>query len=553
MDLETRPSNRLCRGAAACGLAMVLWCAASWSNAEEQPVVVAPLDGEAAKEKNKPAPPKPETPQPEALKTETPKAAPPKVEAPKAEPPQPEPAKAEPQKTEAPPADPAPFSYIELKDLPEFKDEIEERASKTGRVHTHGLVSTINFSEYKEPEADGEEKIKLPKTVTGFRDDLDVRVLWQPQKAPLAIVLLGFYGKTGSKLGKTWIARLQAAGCHVLIFDSVFHVNFNQRTGHGMPGNLKEEAKAVAKLVDVFLTFRPEKDPRPVREKVSEIRLLGTSYGGLLALHLLREPQAAKWPVTRTLILSAPVRMQSAANYVDDCYRVDRPKFEISLTKLMGGFKPDGTQPTERECALMRAGIGYDFYASLEEILSRNEQLYMPGLFQRFREQEEAGNNLARLEQRESELKERQEKEQDALKKNYEAFKNDKAKKEEYKARKKDLEDRHKVETNDLKRKYSDAACWTFKDFVEQMCAPYWKIKPDEVWAQGDLATMLKDAPGAVQVFLAADDPLNKPEELKALQAGIHNPRLIVLPHGGHLGYVGTRWCDALIKKFFTP
>jgi F0F1-type ATP synthase membrane subunit b/b' len=338
-----------------------------------------------------------------------------------------------------------------------------------------------------------------------------------------------------------------------MVFDSIFRANFNEHVGLGVPGNLREEAKAVAKIIDTVLKFRPEKETCRLGEKVSGIRLLGTSYGGILALTLLKQPQAQTWPVERTLVLSSPVRMQTAAERVDFCYRIDRPKFEISLVKLMGGYTPDASPPTPRQCSLMRAGIAYDFYDALGSILDKNEKIYMPGLFESYRASEEAAGLKAKIEERLKELKDRQSKEMEALKKNYEQFGEDKQKKEEFKAKKKDLEEKQKVEENDAKRRLSDPGCWTYKDFVEQMCAPFWKLKSEEIWAQGDLGTALQDAPGNVQVFLASDDPLNKPEELKALQAKFHSPKLIVIPNGGHLGYCGTRWCEELIKKFFAP
>lgn len=485
-----------------------------------------------------------------------PKADPPPAEPPKTDPPKTDPPKADPPKTEpaqVAPATPPSFKFVELSDLPDLKNEVEERATKCGKVNKHGLVSTVNYEEFKEPKFEGDEKIKLPKEVTGFREDVEVRVLWQNKKAPLAIPLLGFYTKCDDKVAKAWMAYLHNAGCHVLVFDSIFRANFNEHVGHGVPGNLREEAKAVAKLIDTVLKFRPEKETTRISEKVSGVRLLGTSYGGLLALSLLKQPQAKSWPIERVLVLSSPVRIQTAAERVDACYRIDRPKFEISLTKLMGGYKPDAYPPTPRECALMRAGIAYDFYDALSSILEKNEKIYMPGLFETLHSSEETAGLSVKIEERLKELKDRQDKELEALRKNYEQFKEDKQKKEEYKAKKKDLEDKQKVEENDVKKRLSDPDCWTYKDFVEQMCAPYWKLKPEEIWAQGDLGAALQDAPGIVQVFMAADDPLNKPEELKALQEKFHNPKLIVIPYGGHLGFCGTKWCEELIRKFFAP
>ncbi|MCW8131102.1 MAG: alpha/beta fold hydrolase [Planctomycetota bacterium] len=521
MELEANPSNRLwnARALGACAL----WACLLWTG--------TPRCEDAA----------PKTDTPAVVPDAQPEGTPPA----KAE----EPAKP----PEKPPETTAPaFKPIEMAALPDFKNDVEDKVTKCGKCHTNGLVSTVNYSEFEAGKVE-DEKIKLPKDVTGFRDDLEVRVAFQDRNAPLAVVLLGFYAKSDSKLARAWASYLHKNGCHVLVFDSVFHSRFNERTGHGMPGNLREEAKVVAKIVDTVLAFRPEKETKRIREKTTTVRVLGTSYGGLLALNVLREPQAKAWPIDRMLVLSSPVRMQTAAETLDEFYHTDRPKFEISLMKLVGGFKPDHNPPTERECSLMRAGIAYDFYDSLEDILSKNEKLYMPGLFEKFKTLEEANEVKVRYEERARALEERQTKEMDALKKTYEKFKDDKQKKEEFKRLKKSLEERFKVEENDLKKKLSDTEYWTFKDFVEQMAAPYWKMQPAEIWAQGELGPLLKDAPDFVQAVLCADDPLNKPEELKALQEKIPPPKLLVLPNGGHLGYTGTKWIQEMIKKFFAP
>jgi predicted alpha/beta-fold hydrolase len=50
---------------------------------------------------------------------------------------------------------------------------------------------------------------------------------------------------------------------------------------------------------------------------------------------------------------------------------------------------------------------------------------------------------------------------------------------------------------------------------------------------------------------LAADDPLNDPSEFEQLRSAIPSSTLKVLPNGGHMGYLGTKWAKARIQKLF--
>jgi predicted alpha/beta-fold hydrolase len=64
---------------------------------------------------------------------------------------------------------------------------------------------------------------------------------------------------------------------------------------------------------------------------------------------------------------------------------------------------------------------------------------------------------------------------------------------------------------------------------------------------------LLGEAPAFTQVVVAADDPLSRPEEIRALQQHFPEPRVLVLPHGGHQGYSGTRWLKSLLTQTFKP
>jgi predicted alpha/beta-fold hydrolase len=387
--------------------------------------------------------------------------------------------------------------------LPDFKADVESKVTKTGMVHTNGYVSTINVEEFRTGRLDNCDRIKLRKEQTGFLEDFKLCAKWQPGKAPLAVIVVGLFSKADDKLAQHWQRMLYDTGCHVLCTDSLFRHDVTKRTGMGIPGNPKVEAEVLARVVNAVMDYRGEDgDREPVRPLISSVRLLGTSYGGEVALHLAMTNSARQWPVDRCLLLSVPVSMHSTAQAMDRFIKEDRPKFELSLFKLLDGYTPEHDPPTAKEESLIRAGIAYYFQAGLEDVINESEKRYMKGYRDRLKAEEEA---------------------------------------EEARAGRPPA------------KKMSDWGNWNYNDFVELMAAPYWKTTAEELWKQGDLATLLADAPAYTQVVVSADDPLDKPEDLAALKARYSEPKLIVLPHGGHMGYCATRWLKALIEKTFKP
>lgn len=448
--------------------------------------------------------------------------------------------------TPAPVFQPVPFSA-----LPDFSKEVEERATKKGLVHNHGLVATINYKEFDKRKLKMQEW-KLPVSATGFKEDVKVQIALQPGRAPLAVALLGFAMKPDGKVAQAWAHDLHGAGCHVLTFDSVFCPELNCCVGHGVAGHLHAEAEIVVKLVDAALIQKIEGAER-LRERVSSVRILGGSYGGALALNVLNLPRAQEWPVDRTLLLSPPVRMRTAASTLDRYYRDDLPLFGPSLMKLLDGYTPAHDQPTPREESLMRAGIAYDFLGTLTEILKDNEKRYLPGTLAQFAESDSNANAEQRRKIEEEILKGRQKRQLEDLKLQFPGFDNDKAVKVAYEQARKDMDDRHKAEKEAVRRTLANPDHWGFQDYVNYLCAPAWKKDAEGIWICGDLDKHLSEAPPFVQVVMAQDDPLNDPEELANLRKLVAEPALLVLPHGGHLGYCGTKWFQELIKKTFQP
>jgi predicted alpha/beta-fold hydrolase len=458
---------------------------------------------------------------------------------------------------------PAKLDPIELPDLPGFKpltinalpnleDETEKKVTKSGKVHVNGLVSTINFECFKKRQADGnEEVIHLTKEETGFGKEITVRLYRQSGKAPLAVTFLGFEQKATDKLARAWQAYLYECGCHVLSFDSLICNEMNEATCHGVAGNCCEEAVNAVKIINTVLDHtnpdaKEGRDSRALRERVTSVRLLGTSYGGLLALQTLRQPDSKRWPIDRVLVLSTPLNMATTAKRLDTFAREDKPFFGVfKLMKLVGGYTPKEGIPNPQEEALMRAGIGYCFHGDLTSLAKSNIDRYVPDLLDRLHKLENNPNQSKMDEEMIKTIEDRQDEEMKALKEKYKD-----GDQHEYDKEKDALKAKFKIQKMVAKRHPSDVDDWNFQDYALLLLKPYWKIKYGTNNAV-TLDALAAGAPNFVQIFIAEDDPLNDPKDLEEARKKMPEPRLETIPHGGHLGYVGTHWAETLITKYF--
>jgi predicted alpha/beta-fold hydrolase len=441
------------------------------------------------------------------------------------------------------------FKPITLADLPRLADETESKVTKSGKINVNGLVSTINFECFDKRHPDGKEEVlHLTPDETGFNDEIVVRLFRQPGKAPLAVTFLGFEQKATDRLARAWQAYLYEAGCHVLSFDSLICNEMNHATCQGVAGNCCEEAVVAVKLINAVLdhTSKESKDSKKLRASTTSVRVLGTSYGGLLALQCLRQPEAKIWPIDRALVISTPLNMATTAKRLDKFAREDKPFFGLlKLIKLTGGYTPKDP-PTAEEEALMRAGIGYCFHGDLTSLAKGNIDRYVPDLIERLQAQEQKPAQIKMDDEMIKTLEERQDEEMKALKEKYKD-----GNQAEYDKEKDALKAKHKIQKQVAKRRASDIEDWDFQDYALLLLKPYWKIK----YATNNAVTLealAAGAPNFVQIFLAADDPLNDPNELQEVRKKMPEPRLEVMPHGGHLGFTGTHFAETLLTRYFS-
>lgn len=355
---------------------------------------------------------------------------------------------------------------------------------------TDGLYATVTANSFDTPKVDNETKVKLRPD--SFKKDLEVRVIWQAGRKPLAVLLLGLASRSKDKMAQLWKCHLREAGFHVMTFDSPFLPAFSERSRHGVAGNVVEESKLVADLVAEFMS------KSDVRERVTSVGVVGISYGGTLALNVAKMAQEGRCPFTvdRVLAFSPPVRMRTAAQHLDLFYR-DRWNYTLSeLADDMLGHKPVASgQPVPFPAAEMRAGIAAAFRMDLEEIVEFSDRFYKLGILPQER-------------------------------------------------------------ANDDQYRQDVAGTWSFERFVDQMSFAYWQQQgkvdsPERLWEAGDLPRLLQNCPANAQLVIAVDDPLNDPSELSTLRSMLPSDRLTVLPRGGHMGYNATQWVKSRIARLF--
>ncbi len=344
-------------------------------------------------------------------------------------------------------------------------------------------------------KVEDEKKIKL-KGIPGFEKEIKVQVLWQKRSsAPLAIPILGLTGRNNDRLARRWQSLLYQSGCHVMTFDSVFGEEFSKRARQGASGSVRAEADSAIKVIAAFLRHED------VQGRVSEVRLLGTSYGGTLSLEIARRAKAGElnFSLGPVLALSPTLSLRTAARVLDSFYEKDFGRYNYDMFKLQALKNEKLVAPGEPipfSPTLMKAGIGYSFRGELKNVVEKSNKLYRLGILERYKDMPKP--------------------------------------------------------LRDLK----NASKWTFERYIEEMAYVYWKGRGSfrdvgEFWRSGELRLLLNACPGNVHVVEAQDDPLNDPRELADLQSSIEKEKLTVLPSGSHLGYATTKWVEDLIVGYF--
>ena len=342
-----------------------------------------------------------------------------------------------------------------------------------------------------EPKKQKEFKLQIPKA----KAKVLVKAIIQDQPAPLVVVLVGVDGKAADPLGLYWPYVLDKyAKYNVLWFDSTFRPGYADTTRFGVTGNFPAEAEQASQLIAEFLKL-PD-----VKGKITQIGVLGYSMGGTQAMLMGQMAADKKLPfeLAGAVAFSPPVSLKRTAELLDEFYNKDRWKYTMAdMAKTFmthTPIAPGGKIPFEPD--FMRAAIGFLVRDEFTQIVERNDSIFRLKLIP---DEDADGAAVNRV---------------------------------------------------------SMAEAWGFVRFMEKMSFPYWKQKGavktvDDLWDGCTLSHILKNNPPNTHAVIAADDPLNSPEDLDALQKSVDPKILTVLPNGGHLGFMGSYWSFYQVKQMF--
>ncbi len=329
--------------------------------------------------------------------------------------------------------------------------------------------------------------------VPGFCQRMPVKAVIQDNSAPLVVMLLGIEGRPDEDFYKLWQSWYAEAGYHVLTFDSTFIQEFNQRSQHGVTGNLWAETALAKEVIAAFIA------QTCVKDRISKIGIVGMSYGAVEALMLgtLAAKKELPFEVSALQAFSPPVNMLSSAKIIDGWHAETYGKYTlVELQKLRKHVPCRDCPDSPIDECMLKSAAATSFRLPLPALIAYNDQNYCLHILPR-------GG-----------------------------------------------------EFDDAYVRQDHAARWTFVKFAFGMSYPYWQRKLnlsslEELIRAGDLAALQAKQPAYSEIIMADDDPLNSPAEFQAFKAQAAGKRVTFLPRGGHLGYVSEGWTRAKLLTLF--
>ena len=359
--------------------------------------------------------------------------------------------------------------------------------------YDNGIYATITgYLKVKHVTVPGDSTIQL--NVHGFRKPMTVHAVLQDREAPLVVVIPGISGKADSDFTKLWPSWYSSAGYNVLYFDSLFRPEMVSVVGRGVSGNVWSEAEAVRDIIDAYLKLET------VRPKVSRIGIVGQSYGGVIALVLGQMSKEGHVPFKIDAIqaYSPPIHMRNTIDLFDKWFNDHRWDYTLAqLQSEVAEHKPvEGASAVPLSDGIMKAAISAEFHLQLVAVVIANDDQYALGQL------------------------------------------------------------RHGNQFDDKYVRQDAADAFGFTKFAYSMAVPYWhrQLGPgriEELIAVTNLNEILKHQPLCSEAIIAHDDPFNSPEDVSGLDSHAAELPLTILPHGGHLGYVGEEWTRAKLLQIF--
>ena len=329
--------------------------------------------------------------------------------------------------------------------------------------------------------------------IPAFCAKFPVRAVIQEASAPLVVILPGIEGHPDEDFSKLWPSWYAAAGYHVLTFDSTFTQEFNNRSRHGVTGNVWAETALVKDIIAAFLA------QSCVNGRVSRIGIVGMSYGGIEALMLgtLAADKKLPFEVEAIQAYSPPISLAHSAAIVDGWHAETYGKYTLVELLTLKKHVPNWSCPESpiSDC-MLKAAAAASFRLPLPALIAYNDQEY----------------HLNQLQKGD--------------------------------------------EFDDGYVRADHASRWSFTKFAYGMSYPYWMRKLNAPNLDGlvhaaDLAVLLGRQPAGTEIVIAEDDPLDTPADMAAFKAQAAGKRVTLLPRGGHLGYINEPWTKAKLMTLF--
>ena len=338
--------------------------------------------------------------------------------------------------------------------------------------------------------------------IKSFRKKLAVQAVLQSGNAPLVVVLPGIGGQASDDFTKLWPSWFAQSGYHVLWFDSTFLPTFIDAYGHGVSGNVLDESQGVADVIAAFLNLNE------VKGRVSQIGVVGISYGAVEALVLGKMARLGSLPfhVDAIQAYSPPLNMKKSAEILDRWYSEDRPKYSMVELQLAFGLSKHKESSSNRfSTSMLRAAISASLHEQLPGVIVQNDEIF----------------SLNKFPQTETSLK--------GLP--------------------------GQLDVDEAAVKNDAASNWGFLDYAYTFAYPFWERKLgipslEPLIVATQMNKLLQSQPPHSEAIVSRDDPLNMPDDLAEL-AGKHLP-LIILPRGGHVGYINNEWTKRKLLCLFS-
>ncbi len=375
----------------------------------------------------------------------------------------------------------------ELKAEPaQYQTVTPAQAEQDRAAQMQGLWETITAGLRK---VDHPPLMEMKVLLTGAKAPMEIQYFLQPQPRPLVIIVNGTFSKAQNLYAEMLESTYIRAGYNVVTFDSFFSRRFLLETQYGAPGNFKAEAEIAGRIVSMFL-----KQPG-ISDKVSDIGVVGLSYGGAVALQMALLDQSKQLPfkLARVQVYSIPVSFQNAFRILDE-FEAQPYSYDTIIPIVLKANKRHQAMPDDTTVEMLQKVIGRSFRLDLPETVESVDRIYFNTI----------KKNRA-----------------SALETNY-------------------LGDGQAA----IMDRESEASSVSFRAFFASWLAPYWhgtsRVSAEDLLAMGELSQLLPQLSDKVQIVIAQNDPLNVPGSIDALSKIKTGAKLILQKSGGHLGFLET-------------